>query len=67
MEKPCTHDLARLIYEETERVFGVRRMMLKKKEAEMVTGMTRRQTEHVFGPNKLLSVMDLARKMSLGK
>lgn len=67
MEKPCTHDLGRLIYEETERIFGVRRMMLNKKDTERVTGMTRRQTERLFGANKLLSVMDVARKMSVGK
>ena len=67
MEKPCTHEMAVMIYDETERALGTRKMMLNKKETERVTGMTRRQTERVFGASKLLSVMDIARKMSASK
>jgi uncharacterized protein YjcR len=67
MEKPCTDALGRMIYEETEKVFGIKKMMLNKKDTERVTGMTRRQTEAVFGARKLMSVMDIARKMSASK
>lgn len=67
MEKPCTHDLARDILDRTVEVFGAARMMLNKKDTERVTGMTRRQVQDVFRTDKLLSYMDIARRMSASK
>lgn len=67
MEKPCTHDLARDILDRTKEEFGVPRMMLNKKDAERVTGMSRRQVQNIFRADKLLSYMDIARRMSASR
>lgn len=67
MEKEGTHELARDILDRTEEVLGVRKMLLNKKEAERVTGRSRRQTERVFRTDKQLTHVDIARRMSASK
>ena len=52
---------------EGTQVLGVRKMLLNKKEAERVTGMSRRQTERVFRTDKQLTHVDIARRMSASK
>ncbi len=67
MEKAGTHDMARIYIELTEEVFGEKRTLLRKTDAQKAFGFSRRQADRIFGANKELTVVDIARRVSASK
>jgi hypothetical protein len=67
MEKAGTHDMARIYLELTEEVFGEKRTLLRKADAQKALGFSRRQVDRIFGGNKELTVVDIARRVSASR
>ena len=67
MEKAGTHDMARIYLELTEEVFGEKRTLLRKADAQKALGFSRRQADRIFGGNKELTVVDIARRVSASR
>lgn len=65
-DKPGMRETAELLITESEKVLGRRCMVFNKKDAMAVTGCKRVYIDKVFGGDRTLCAVDLARRICAG-
>ena len=65
-EKEGTHDMARMLIEEAETKLGRRILEFNKKDAMVVTGVSRWRIDQLYKGDSKLCAVDLARRMCVG-
>lgn len=63
-DKPGMRDIAELLITEAEKVLGRRVMLFNKTDARAVLGCGRSDIDRLFGGDRRLSAVDLARRIS---